>query len=225
MSANLIEDASAVHTFQDDLESSFWLLLWAAFMFMPSSLSLVDHTKFIQQTFEGAGQQKRSILISQTILNCDKTHTPNDVIPLFPDQPPLYWLLEDLADLFCNRYWKPDPADWRMLMTISKLVQAEGGIMEDVITSLPAYCYQQFQEKLRDHNYMINCFVRHLEEQHWPKDNKSAEQELIEVEQWDMEGTNKVTLLQSKHILGCVEMEEMELEQEQQRPKKVKCTK
>ena len=30
MSANLVEDASAVHTFQDDLESSFWLLLWAA---------------------------------------------------------------------------------------------------------------------------------------------------------------------------------------------------
>ena len=50
------------------------------------------------------------------------------------------------------------------------------------------------------------------------------EQELLEAEQWDMEGMNKVTLLQSKHILGCVEMEEMELEQEQQRPKKVKRT-
>ncbi|KIM57109.1 hypothetical protein SCLCIDRAFT_131100 [Scleroderma citrinum Foug A] len=47
MSANLVEDASAVHTFQDDLESSFWLLLWATFMFMPLSLSLVDCTKFI----------------------------------------------------------------------------------------------------------------------------------------------------------------------------------
>ena len=148
MSANLVEDASAVHTFQDDLESSFWLLLWAAFMFMPLSLSLVDCTKFIWQTFEGAGQQKWSILISQTILNRDETHTPNDIIPLFPDWPPLYWLLRNLSDLFCNHYWKPDPADWRTLMTISKLVQVEGGIMEDVITSLPAYCYQQFQEKL-----------------------------------------------------------------------------
>ncbi|KIM50480.1 hypothetical protein SCLCIDRAFT_78195, partial [Scleroderma citrinum Foug A] len=38
MLANLIEDASVVHTFQDDLESSFWLLLWAAFMFTPLSL-------------------------------------------------------------------------------------------------------------------------------------------------------------------------------------------
>ena len=166
MSANLIEDASAVHTFQDDLESSFWLLLWATFMFTPSSLSLVDRTKFVRQTFKGAGQQKQSVLISQTILNCDETHAPNDVIPLFPDRPPLYWLLRDLADLFCNCYWKPDPADWRMLTTISKLVQVEGGIMEDVITSLPAYCYQQFQEKLRDHNYTIDCFARHLEEQH-----------------------------------------------------------
>ncbi|KIM55285.1 hypothetical protein SCLCIDRAFT_134968, partial [Scleroderma citrinum Foug A] len=33
MSANLVEDASVVHMFQDDLESSFWLLLWVALMF------------------------------------------------------------------------------------------------------------------------------------------------------------------------------------------------
>ncbi|KIM63813.1 hypothetical protein SCLCIDRAFT_116499, partial [Scleroderma citrinum Foug A] len=38
MSANLVEDASAVHTFQDDLESLFWLLLWTAIMFTQSSL-------------------------------------------------------------------------------------------------------------------------------------------------------------------------------------------
>ncbi|KIM52044.1 hypothetical protein SCLCIDRAFT_142086, partial [Scleroderma citrinum Foug A] len=38
MSANLVKDASAVHTFQDDLESSFWLLLWTAIMFTQSSL-------------------------------------------------------------------------------------------------------------------------------------------------------------------------------------------
>ena len=112
MSANLIEDASAVHTFQDDLESSFWLLLWAALMFTQSSLALEDLSKFIQQTFEGAGQQKWSVLVSQTILNHDETHGPNAVIPLFPDRPPLYWLLRDLADLYRTRYWKPDPADW-----------------------------------------------------------------------------------------------------------------
>ena len=112
MSANLIEDASVVHMFQDDLESSFWLLLWAALMFMQSSLTLEDLSKFIWHTFKGAGQQKRSVLVSQTILNRDEMHSPNAVIPLFPDCPPLYWLLRDLADLYRTRYWKPDPADW-----------------------------------------------------------------------------------------------------------------
>ncbi|KIM57316.1 hypothetical protein SCLCIDRAFT_89215, partial [Scleroderma citrinum Foug A] len=38
MSTNLVEDASAAHTFQDDLESSLWLLLWTTIMFTQSSL-------------------------------------------------------------------------------------------------------------------------------------------------------------------------------------------
>ena len=48
MSANLVEDASAVHTFQDDLESSFWLLLWAALMYTHSSLLIKQRSKFIR---------------------------------------------------------------------------------------------------------------------------------------------------------------------------------
>jgi len=33
MPANLVEDASAVHTYWGDLESSLWLLLWTTIMF------------------------------------------------------------------------------------------------------------------------------------------------------------------------------------------------
>ncbi|KAI6043275.1 hypothetical protein EDC04DRAFT_2519824, partial [Pisolithus marmoratus] len=39
MSACLVEDASATHTLKDDLESSFWVLLWMVIMFSESSLS------------------------------------------------------------------------------------------------------------------------------------------------------------------------------------------
>ncbi|KIK14201.1 hypothetical protein PISMIDRAFT_78945, partial [Pisolithus microcarpus 441] len=40
MSACLVEDVSAFHTFWDDLESAFWVLLWTALMFSKSSLSV-----------------------------------------------------------------------------------------------------------------------------------------------------------------------------------------
>ena len=33
MPANLVEDASAVHMYWGDLESSLWLLLWTTIMF------------------------------------------------------------------------------------------------------------------------------------------------------------------------------------------------
>jgi len=68
MSANLIEDADAVHTYQDDLESSFWVLLWTAIMFSWSSLSKDGRSKFIQEAFELGGEMKWSVLVSQTIL-------------------------------------------------------------------------------------------------------------------------------------------------------------
>ncbi|KIK20368.1 hypothetical protein PISMIDRAFT_52635, partial [Pisolithus microcarpus 441] len=42
MSVHLVEDASATHTFKDDLESSFWVLLWTVVMFSKSSFSIKE---------------------------------------------------------------------------------------------------------------------------------------------------------------------------------------
>ncbi|KIM56430.1 hypothetical protein SCLCIDRAFT_80630, partial [Scleroderma citrinum Foug A] len=38
MSARLVENKGAMHTFRDDLESSFWVLLWTVLMYCQSSL-------------------------------------------------------------------------------------------------------------------------------------------------------------------------------------------
>jgi len=79
MSANLIEDASAVHTYQDHLESSFWVLLWTAIMFTRLLLSKDGRSKFIWEAFELGGEMKRSVLLSQTILKFPGSccHAPN----------------------------------------------------------------------------------------------------------------------------------------------------
>ena len=212
MSANLVEDASAVHTFQDDLESLFWLLLWATLMYTHSSLSIEQHSKFIRKAFELGGEIKQSVLLLQTILtfpgSCDDFS--NDLHlqpPLFPNCCSLYMLLRDLADLFCTHYWQPKPADWRSLATVEKLMATQGDIMEDVIQTLPAYCYQWFQAKLQDHYYTIDCFACHLKGSYWPQNDEAVDQQLTEMVLCEMQGQNKVTLLQSKHMLACVEEE------------------
>ena len=219
MSANLVEDGNAIHMYQDDLESSLWLLLWTTIMYTQSSLSIEQRSNFIQETFELGGQQKQSVLLSQTILDRDacRDDFPNDPQPpLFPNRCSLYLLLKDLADLFHNCYWKPEPADWRALATVEKFMAAQGDVMQDIRENLPAYRYQQFQKRLQDHRYTIECFARHLQGNDWPQGNKAVKQELTQVDFWEMEGMSKVTLLQSKHILESVDAEE----EKQLRPKK-----
>ena len=206
MSANLIEDASVVHTFQDDLESLFWLLLWAAITYTHSSLS-------IEQAFELEGEMKQSILFSQTIFKFpgSRDDFSNDLHlqpPPFPNHRSLYMLLKDLADFFCTRYWQPDLADWRSLATVEKLMATQGDVMEDVIQTLPAYHYQWYQAKLQDHCYTIKCFACHLKGNDWPQNDQAVQQQLTEVVLCEMQGQNKVTLLQLKHMLAHVEEEE-----------------
>jgi len=162
MSANLVEDADAVHTYQDDLESSFWVLLWTAIMFSWSSLSKDGRSKFIREAFELGGGMKRSVLVLQTVLKFpgsrnDFSNDPHVQPPLFPDCRALYLLLKDLADLFHTCYWQPNPADWQSLMTVEALVVTQGDIIKDIINTLPAYRYQQDQAKLQDHCYAIEC--------------------------------------------------------------------
>jgi len=185
-SANLVEDASAVHTFQDDLESSFWLLLWTALMYTQSSLSIKRRRKFIRETFELGGERKRSVLISQTILESpgsrnDFSNDPHLQPPLFPNRRSLYMLLKDLVDLFRTRYWRPNPADWQNLAVVEELRATHNDIVEVVLPTLPAYRYQQCQEKLKDHFYTIECFARHLKGDDWPLNDKAVVQALNEV--------------------------------------------
>jgi len=131
------------------------------------SLSIKRRSEFVRETFALGGQQKRSVL-SQTILDRDtyRDDFPNDPQPpLFPNRCSLYLLLRDLADLFRNHYWKPEPADWWTLATVEKFM---GDVMHDIRENLPAYRYQQFQKGLQDHRYTIGCFARHLQGNDWP---------------------------------------------------------
>ena len=93
MSAHLIQNWSAIHTFRDALESSFWVLLWMALMYSKTSLSIEERSNFIWDTFESVGEQKRGVLAFQTIFRCNtlKSSAP------FPNMPSSFQLLKDLV--------------------------------------------------------------------------------------------------------------------------------
>jgi hypothetical protein len=49
MSAALVKSNDAPHTFVDDLESFFYVVLWLVLMYSPNSITAGVHTSFMQQ--------------------------------------------------------------------------------------------------------------------------------------------------------------------------------
>jgi len=208
MSARLIQNRSAIHTFRDDLESSFWVLLWTALMYSETSLSIEECSNFIRDTFESAGEQKRGVLVFQTIFRCN---TPKSSA-LFPNTPSLFQLLKDLADLFGHVYYEPSPEEWGLIpSSLDDLSQREKKLLQ----ALAVYSHKQSLDRLGDHTYTIECFANHLKSGTWPEQDAAVAQELTKVNCWGEEGTSNV-VLKSKHIL------ELVLEEESKSRKKVK---
>ncbi|KAG1749181.1 hypothetical protein EDD22DRAFT_785472, partial [Suillus occidentalis] len=52
MSAHLIKNIYAIHSVEDDLKSSLYVILWTALMFKESYMTSVDQTQFIMQVFD-----------------------------------------------------------------------------------------------------------------------------------------------------------------------------
>ncbi|KAI6016102.1 hypothetical protein BKA83DRAFT_4129132 [Pisolithus microcarpus] len=198
MSACLVEDVSAFHTFWDDLESAFWVLLWTALMFSKSSLSVDTCSKFIWGTFKLApgGEGKQSVLVSQNKLK------PN----LFANCPSLCQLLTDLADLFSFHYYTPKEHEWEFLVLPENPMTREITLMQ----ALPIFFHNQSLRRLENHDYAIEHFAFYMKSETWPEDDAAVAQELIGINSWGEEGLDKVVVLKSKHILECILEEEEE---------------
>jgi hypothetical protein len=74
MSAALVQDKKAPHTFVDDLESILYVILWIILLYSPSSLDTPSLTAFIQMVldpaeYEGTGGScKKDFLIGRSVL-------------------------------------------------------------------------------------------------------------------------------------------------------------
>ncbi|KAF8121660.1 hypothetical protein EV363DRAFT_1184625, partial [Boletus edulis] len=197
MSARLVEDTTAHHTYKDDLESALWVLLWTALMFIKSTFDTVTLSSFIRRTFESGpgGEEKRSFLTSQTKLTSD----------LFPGHPALYKLIKDLADLFKGIYHVPTAGE-KDAYDVLKSALAGSSQLPSVLEHTPYHLHVTSKAKLADHEYILELFQRHLVEDGWPNRDRTEAQPLSGLDACGQE-TGHV-LLTSKHILSRLDEED-----------------
>jgi hypothetical protein len=117
MSAALVKNNNALHTFVDDLESFLYVILWLTLMYSPSSMMVDDCTTFMQQVmdpvqFTNTGSTiKADFLQGCSVLRELKFKNPS--------RPGLQKLLMDLAMLFSVRYEPvPDKEAWGPLLDL-----------------------------------------------------------------------------------------------------------
>jgi hypothetical protein len=158
----LIKDNEASHTFVDDLESIFYVILWLVLIYSPSSMDPPDLTTFVQTVldpaqYEGTGGScKADFLMGHSALQHLK----------FDGQPSLQPLLMDLAILFAVRY-EPEPsADQKQVLIDFKESLS-------VLHYLYAWHYNTRLDFLKSHTRVIELLTRHIQTGQWPR-NDSA---------------------------------------------------
>ena len=169
MSAALVKNKTAPHTFIDDLESTFYVIVWLLVMYSPSSMSPGDRTSFIKsvldpEQFEGTGgSAKADFLQARTALH-ELT---------FADRPTLQPLLIDLATLFSVRYEKEPTKDEQDLLAAFTGLQQHREL-------LVAWSYSDRSSKLESHRHIIKLLAGYTEDTNgWPSDC-AVEQKLID---------------------------------------------
>src|ERR1700689_1296360 len=169
MSAALVKNKQAPHTFVDDLESFFYVILWLVLMYSASSLMTQERTAFMQQVldpeqYDGTGGSTKTDFLQGRSTLWDITFEN-------PNRPSLKKLLIDLATLFSVRYEAaPDQTAWDLLIGLPEAKQEQ----------LPAQQYVIRLEHLKSHQ----CVIQLISEDpgdvsKWPGDDRAVQQSLL----------------------------------------------
>ena len=170
MSTTLVKSKEAPHTFIDDLESIFYVILWLSVMYSPNSSSPAERTAFMKlvldpEQFDGmGGTAKADFLQAHTSLQQIKCHNYSQ----------LQTLLMKLATSFSVRYEdKPTKDDLDMLTTF--------GAPQTYKERLPAWNYEKCSRDLESHSHIIKVITEHLQDPNeWPDNDPAIWQSLID---------------------------------------------
>ena len=161
MSAALVKNNNALHTFVDDLELFLYVILWLTLMYSPSSMTVDNCTTFMQQVmdpvqFANAGSTiKADFLQGCSVLQELKFKNPS--------RPGLQKLLMDLAMLFSVQYEPvPDKETWGPLLDLT--IQR----------------YEDHRQHLQSHQHVIKLISETITNAtQWPTSDYAIRQMLL----------------------------------------------
>jgi RIO-like serine/threonine protein kinase fused to N-terminal HTH domain len=174
MSSRLISQSNPQHNFQDDLESSLYVLLWMILMYsevsdrdqVPPFLATVLDPQPYHQT---GGFGKEDFLKGRSFLQRVK----------FPNRPALHQLVDRLAELFRIRYELP-PSESAKAQSESLRMMLEGtdnSAIQQAYLLDPCRLYYQSMAKLQDHAATIALFDTALNNRsEWPANDFPVKQ-------------------------------------------------
>jgi len=157
MSAALVMNKAAPHTFVDDLELVLYVILWLVLMYSPSSMTMEQCTAFVQGILDPKYSGTGGTTKADFLKGCTALQNIT-----FQDRPLLPNLLIELETTsFAVRY-------------------------EILVPSTPAMMaalqihYKQRMEQLRSHKHIIKLISDAVEDPHlWPADDAAIRQWLL----------------------------------------------
>jgi hypothetical protein len=174
MSARLTGNMEGPHVLMDDLESSIYVLLWTALMYLECSdstqvPSFMEYVIDPQPYHNTGGYGKTDFLQARTFLKTVK----------FPNRPALDKLIDDLAKMFSVRY-ETAPTDTERHYATKMLEQSESDLVfiEIYRLSVP-YWYDMRMTSLENPTDIIELFNDALcDSLKWPSDDRAAKQHI-----------------------------------------------
>ena len=170
MSAYLVEhSSSAIHTVEDDLESSFYVVLWMSLMYKETYMDIIHRTKLIKQVFE---TDPRSSAKADWLIG--RTNLPHD---MFVDCKPLDNLIHTLAGFFSHWYIQISDNQQMVFDNFQlALEQSMTGLGGPVITEYMLKAAHAFmadspvyqKEMGISHDTVIGIFNKYLDLSGWP---------------------------------------------------------
>ena len=170
MSVALVKNKEAPHTFINDLESIFYVILWFLVMYSPNSLSPAECTAFIKsvldpEQFDGmGGTAEADFLQVHTTLWQIKFHNHSQLQPL---------LMKLATSLLVHYEDEPTKDDLDMLATFNGL--------QIYKEQLPAWNYEKCSRDLESHSHILKVITEHLQDPNeWPDNDPAIWQSLID---------------------------------------------
>ena len=189
MAADLVFSPVTAHTFVHDIESAFWVLLWAVFAHMPTSWTAGARSSFLKDTmsprvFMGSGGSNKKFFIT--------SHEAFSGVTIGqPENSILRDFLSSLRSLLAIRHELPpsppsvfDPI--HIQATLRK--ETEGTLSEEAATTVvshsqvmnqPIERYEAMKDMLKDHWIVIAMFRMALDTHGWPEDDHTVCQHIV----------------------------------------------